>query len=260
MEATVDDVVKEVVFEKNKSLFDSLYDGFRESILKGFLRKGDRINLSHYAERFNVSRTPIRQALLKIEDQGLIRRDQRYGFIVVYSNLNIARETLEMIMIKNHLYSVSRHLYFKGMTVVKREVLKKTLDSMKASGVSGNYSRMKEDLSRFFEVLTEVRENISIIDVLKTLEKYTTSVEEQILSDSRYRVILLEKLESLVNESSDIDVGIAIDDILSSFTEFGQNILNKEANERLISAKYLTRSRKRNNVKQDFHCIKRKRF
>ena len=48
-----------------------------EAIDEGLYRPGARLVESELADRFGVSRTPIREALQRLETQGLLRRDGR---------------------------------------------------------------------------------------------------------------------------------------------------------------------------------------
>jgi DNA-binding GntR family transcriptional regulator len=53
------------------------YDLVLEAIDKGLFRPGDRLVESELAERFGVSRTPIREALQRLEAQSVLTRDGR---------------------------------------------------------------------------------------------------------------------------------------------------------------------------------------
>lgn len=53
------------------------YDMILEAIDVGVYRPGDRLVESDLAERFGVSRTPIREALQRLETQSLLARDGR---------------------------------------------------------------------------------------------------------------------------------------------------------------------------------------
>ena len=48
-----------------------------EAIERGDYRPGDRLVESELAERFGVSRTPIREALQRLETQSMLTRDGR---------------------------------------------------------------------------------------------------------------------------------------------------------------------------------------
>ncbi|MEO0865932.1 MAG: GntR family transcriptional regulator, partial [Pseudomonadota bacterium] len=53
------------------------YSMILEAIDIGTYRPGDRLVESELAERFGVSRTPVREALQRLETQSLLARDGR---------------------------------------------------------------------------------------------------------------------------------------------------------------------------------------
>jgi DNA-binding GntR family transcriptional regulator len=54
-----------------------IYTAIRGRILDGTLRPGERLREIPLAEEFGVSRTPVREALMRLENDGLARRDGR---------------------------------------------------------------------------------------------------------------------------------------------------------------------------------------
>ena len=59
-----------------------VYDNLKAAILSGLLRPKERLTEEHLAETLGVSRTPVREALYKLESEGLIRPLSKRGFIV----------------------------------------------------------------------------------------------------------------------------------------------------------------------------------
>jgi len=69
----------------------------RKSILAGRLKPGAKINESHLATTLGVSRTPLREALLHLEREGLVRSDLRRGFSVEPLSGREVRETYPLL-------------------------------------------------------------------------------------------------------------------------------------------------------------------
>ena len=59
-----------------------IFEFLREAILEGRIHPGQRLIERDVAERFNASRTPVREALRKLEMEGFIERKGRRGDVV----------------------------------------------------------------------------------------------------------------------------------------------------------------------------------
>ncbi len=77
----------------------TVYRRLRADILSCHLRPGSQIQERQLAERFQVSKSPIRDALLKLEEQNLIEILPRKGYRVKPISIADAREIYEMRMI-----------------------------------------------------------------------------------------------------------------------------------------------------------------
>jgi DNA-binding GntR family transcriptional regulator len=64
---------------------EDAYSAIRQAILDGTLRPGERIVEQQLAERMNVSRTPVREALFKLERENLVARMGRGLSVRTYS-------------------------------------------------------------------------------------------------------------------------------------------------------------------------------
>ncbi len=61
--------------QNTQVIAQTVYTRLRESILSAELRPGRRLVEDELAEWLKVSRTPIREALLRLEQEGLVERD-----------------------------------------------------------------------------------------------------------------------------------------------------------------------------------------
>ena len=63
-------------------LADEVYRQVLDAVLSGDLRPGERIVQDRIAQEINVSRTPVREALLHLEQEGILARAGTAGFTV----------------------------------------------------------------------------------------------------------------------------------------------------------------------------------
>ena len=75
---------------------EEVYESLRSAILAGRLDPGERLAEEHLAEELEVSRTPVREALHKLESEGLIRPLETRGFIVSRESKEEVEELFEL--------------------------------------------------------------------------------------------------------------------------------------------------------------------
>lgn len=80
-------------FQKRKSLGEHVFDSLKQAIIRGKISPNEWLVESHIAETLGISRTPVREAIHKLEREGLIERKPRGGFTVLGLNRNDIEET-----------------------------------------------------------------------------------------------------------------------------------------------------------------------
>jgi len=74
-----------------KSLGQHVFEHLKSAIVRGEVAPGDRLVESRLASALDISRTPVREAMHKLEREGLLRKLPKGGFTVV----NLSREEIE---------------------------------------------------------------------------------------------------------------------------------------------------------------------
>lgn len=73
-----------------------MYGALRDEILDGTLRPGESLSVLKIAERFGASRTPVRDAFVRLESEGLISLVDRQGARVSSVSVRSVRDLFEM--------------------------------------------------------------------------------------------------------------------------------------------------------------------
>lgn len=81
----------------NISLRQQVYDILREELNQGELRPGDAIKLDVLADKLGISRTPLREALLRLEQEGFVTIKPRSGITVRVLTEDDIRNLYQMI-------------------------------------------------------------------------------------------------------------------------------------------------------------------
>jgi GntR family transcriptional regulator of vanillate catabolism len=119
----------------------------REFVLRGELRPGERVSELQMVERLGVSRTPVRMALVRLEEEGLLQAIPSGGFAVkAFSE----REVFEAIEIRGTLEGLAARL------AAERGVDRPDLDAAEAclATIDAAIHRdvVEVDISRYVEL------------------------------------------------------------------------------------------------------------
>lgn len=95
-----------------------------DAIDVGVFRPGDRLVESDLAERFGVSRTPIREALQRLETQSLLARDGRSLIVASLDHNQMA----ELYVVRSELEALAARLAARHATVEEIQVLREMIE------------------------------------------------------------------------------------------------------------------------------------
>ena len=98
---------------KKKSLTDVAFEKIKELILNEEIEPGEMVSENQLAEYLNMRRTPIREAIRRLEADGILISRQGYGTIVRMLTLKDiedvfeVREAMELIASETAIYNIS---------------------------------------------------------------------------------------------------------------------------------------------------------
>ena len=147
-----------------------------EEILSGERRPGDHLNELALVERFEASRTPIREAIRQLEAQGLVEIVPRKGAFVARISL---KHLLEMFELMAELESVCARLAAERITPEQKAEL---------IAVHASYeplSHTADDAEQYFEVSSEFHRKIFAATQNSALEALANSTYNRLLAYRR---------------------------------------------------------------------------
>jgi DNA-binding GntR family transcriptional regulator len=113
---------------ENRSPQKDAYSMLLDAIDMGDFRPGDRLVESDLAERFGVSRTPIREALQRLETQQLLMRDGRSLIVASLDHNQMA----ELYVVRAELEGLAARLAAKHATKEEAAVLRDMVEEDRA--------------------------------------------------------------------------------------------------------------------------------
>lgn len=103
------------------------YQLILQAIDTGVYRPGDRLVESELAERFGVSRTPVREALQRLETQSLLARDGRSLMVATLDHNQMA----ELYMVRSELEALAARLAARHATEEEVKLLRDMVEEDK---------------------------------------------------------------------------------------------------------------------------------
>ena len=164
-------------------LRDVVFNTLREAILRGDLQPGERLMELQLAAKLGVSRTPIREAIRMLEQEGLAVTVPRKGAEVAKMTLKGMEDVLE---IRGALDEFAVQLACERITEEQLLELKKRKQDFEVSLKSGDVKQIAEADVHFHDVIYEATENPKLVILLNNLR-------EQIY---RYRIEYIKKAEN----------------------------------------------------------------
>ncbi|QUL98195.1 MAG: GntR family transcriptional regulator [Candidatus Fermentithermobacillus carboniphilus] len=123
---TMGDIL-ELSLEEQQSLRDKVYAKIKQAITEGVFPPGTRLVENELAERLKVSRTPVREALLRLSREGLVTVLPRRGVLVESLSL---KDVEEVFLLREVLEGLAGALAAQRIT---ENEIKKLEDVVKAS-------------------------------------------------------------------------------------------------------------------------------
>lgn len=111
------------------SIREHAYLYLKEMILEGELKAGDRLIERELAGKLNISRTPIREALFRLESQGFVKTVPRKG--VVVSNIS-EHEVIEVFTILASLEVLAVKMAAQRMDSETQSELEQKIQELRA--------------------------------------------------------------------------------------------------------------------------------
>ena len=179
------------------SLKDHVYNYIVEQINNGSLLAGKKVNENHISESLNVSRTPVREALIQLTSDGLLENIPRKGFVIKSLTKEEAKETYFII---GALDGLAASLALPFLTEKDMKEMEFYIQSIDLAINTENYRMYDKMQEAFHGVYHKLCPNKSLIELLLQLEKkFMKNLGE---NDSTDRV--KEMLTQLNNEHREI--------------------------------------------------------
>ncbi|MBP2626974.1 MAG: GntR family transcriptional regulator [Firmicutes bacterium] len=165
----MNDLFSNINFNTIKPIRDVVYEYLRTAIINGLIKPGERLVEKDYAEKFNISRTPVREALRKLELEGLVENIPRKGDIVKGIDL---KDMLEIFAIRQALEPLIVKTAMENITPEDIINLQETVDKMDSSAYNNDTETLLNAFQAFHDILINTSKMPRLSAIISQLKDY----------------------------------------------------------------------------------------
>lgn len=154
---------------ENKPIRDIAYESLKHAIITGELTPGSRIVETVYANKLHISRTPLREALRKLELDGLVHYELRRGVIVCAFTLS---DIEEIFTIRNSMMMLLLPSVVERVKDEDIEALTALLKLMDDALDQDDFEALALYNRQFHDTLEHISDKKRILNVMDGQEEY----------------------------------------------------------------------------------------
>ncbi len=185
----------EVNMNEYLPLRDVVFNTLRQAILKGELAPGERLMEIQLAEKLGVSRTPIREAIRKLELEGLVLMIPRKGAEVAKISEKSLKDVLE---VRRSLEELAIELACQRMTDADLADMERAQRTFQEAVKKGNAMEIAESDEAYHDVIYNCTRNMRLVQILNNLREQMYRYRLEYIKDEDKRKILLLEHEKIL--------------------------------------------------------------
>lgn len=199
-------------------LRDVVFKTLRQGILTGELKPGERLMEIHLANKLGVSRTPIREAIRKLELEGLVTMIPRRGAEVAQITEKSMKDVLE---VRKVLDNLSVELACERITEEEKEQLKNACVDFEDAVRTGDFSMIAKTDVVFHDIIVAATRNMRLSQMVNNLAEQMYRYRFEYIKDSSQH-------SRLIGEHREICQGIIERDKEKALAAIETHIDNQE--------------------------------
>jgi len=170
-------LVREISFEERMPLWERIYRRLRGAIQRGEFDPGTRLVEQRLAEELGVSRTPVREALYRLEREGLVTKVPHKGIVVREQDPEELKEVLELRgLLEGHAAALAAKKGDEELFDELEEILKRSEEALEKNDID----ELVKLNTQFHETLYRRCGNHKLLELIKDLRdqffRFRTSI------------------------------------------------------------------------------------
>ncbi|KYO67284.1 GntR family transcriptional regulator [Thermovenabulum gondwanense] len=159
---------KTIRLDNYKPLREIVFQALREAIISGELKPGERLMEVQLAEEMGVSRTPVREAIRKLELEGLVVMVPRKGAYVAGLSMKDAADVFE---VRQSLEGLAAALAAERITDEEIESLERVLLEINDAAEKNDLDLIIQKDAEFHNILFKASRNDRLVQIISNLKE-----------------------------------------------------------------------------------------
>ncbi|RVU55038.1 GntR family transcriptional regulator [Anaerosphaera multitolerans] len=169
-------------------LSEIVYEDLKYKILNNHLIPGDKLIELEIAKELNVSRTPVREALLKLSEENLVETNPRKSYTVSKFSM---RDAKELYTVRSALEPLAVKLLCEEGITERTKDLEFIIEQIKEDYDNKNFESFKKNIIKWNLKLIELTKNRVLKEMLGTINSrlyryanYIINGDNDVIKDS----------------------------------------------------------------------------
>ena len=185
----------EVNMNEYLPLRDVVFNTLRQAILRGELKPGERLMVIQLANKLGVSRTPIREAIRKLELEGLVLMVPRKGAEVAEIT---EKNLMDVLEVRKALEELAVELACDRISQGQIEEMKVAAKEFQQVLKSGDVTKIAEADVKFHDIIFSATDNQRLISLLNNLREQMYRFRVEHLKKKECYPKLMEEHELII--------------------------------------------------------------
>ncbi|MGE5576049.1 MAG: GntR family transcriptional regulator [Syntrophothermus sp.] len=154
---------------QQETLHEQVFRQLREAILSGEFKEGERIIETEIAGKMGISRSPLREALRKLELEGLVTVTPRKGAIV---NAFSKEDIEEIYLLRSVLEGLAARLAAERITDRDLQALMESVERTDLLIRRDNIAGLVEENTNFHNIILRASGKKRLVQLIGNLQEY----------------------------------------------------------------------------------------
>lgn len=207
--------------EKHLTLREKILENIRDAIVSGSLKGGSRVSEPELAERYGISRTPIREAFRQLEAEGYLTVIPRRGAVVSEFS---PKDIEEFYAIKSIMEGYAARQACERLTAKELDRLQSINNRLAELAEAGDIKHFFKVHSEFHELFIQAADNEKLHDLITGLVTKFQRLRFTSLSIPGRMIISVQEHEKIIEAFRKKDANLA-EALVRQNAEYGAQVL-----------------------------------